>query len=121
MMGFETNFLFLHKIRNMLFEDYIFHSDAKVRPSLLWEFDLDQFNWQSMRNVVVQRVLERGRMDDYYAMLNLYGWEGVRDALRAIPYMNRKDMNFACFVFNLKKEELRCYTMRPSHPLHGNF
>ena len=105
----------------MLFDDYRQHLDSVIRPSLLWEYDLSDFDWQSMRNVVVQRVLERGRMDDYYAMLNLYGREGVREALRMIPYMNRKDMNFACFVFDLKKEELKCCTMRPSRPLHGSF
>ena len=105
----------------MLFDDYRQHQDSAIRSSLLWEYDLSDFDWQNMRNVVVQRVLERGRMDDYYAMLNLYGREGVREALRMIPYMNRKDMNFACFVFDLKKEELRCCTMRPSHPLHGSF
>jgi len=105
----------------MLFDDYRAHSDATIRPSLLWEYNLSNFDWQDMRNIVVQRVLERGRMDDYYAMLNLYGREGVREALKAIPYMSKKDMNFACFVFNLKKEELRCYIMRQSHPLHGNF
>ena len=105
----------------MIFDDYRQHTDTIIRPSLLWEFDLSRFDWAKMRNVVVQRVLERGRMDDYYAMLNLYGWEGVREALRMIPYMNRKDLSFACFVFDLKKEELRCCTMRPSHPLFGHF
>ena len=67
----------MRKIDTMLFEDYKFHPDAKVRPSLLWEFDLNRFNWQSMRDIVVQRVLERGRMDDFYAILNLYGEEGT--------------------------------------------
>ena len=104
----------------MLFEDYKYHPDAKVRPSLLWEFDLDRFNWQLMRDVVVQRVLERGRMDDFYAILNLYGEEGVKDALRAIPYMNDKNMNFACVTFDLVKEELKCYTKKQSMPLHWN-
>ena len=69
----------------MLFDNYKLHTDTVIRPSLLWEYDLSRFDWMKMRNVVVQSVLERGRMDDYYAMLNLYGWEGVRDALRRKP------------------------------------
>ena len=73
-----------------------------------------------MRNEVVQRVLERGRMDDFYAILNLYGVEGVKAALREIPYMNDKDMNFACVAFDLRKEELKCYTRKQSMPLHWN-
>ena len=87
---------------------------------MLWEFDLEEFDWQQMRNEVVQRVLERGRMDDFYAILNLYGVEGVKAALREIPYMNDKDMNFACVAFDLRKEELKCYTRKQSMPLHWN-
>ena len=87
---------------------------------MLWEFDLEKFDWQQMRNEVVQRVLERGRMDDFYAILNLYGVEGVKEALREIPYMNDKDMNFACVAFDLRKEELKCYTRKQSKPLHWN-
>ena len=104
----------------MPFEDYHNHRNAEVRPSLLWEFDLEKFDWQQMRNEVVQRVLERGRMDDFYAILNLYGVEGVKAALREIPYMNDKDMNFACVAFDLRKEELKCYTKKQSMPLHWN-
>ena len=104
----------------MPFEDYHNHKNAEVRPSLLWEFDLEKFDWQQMRNEVVQRVLERGRMDDFYAILNLYGVEGVKAALREIPYMNDKDMNFACIAFDLRKEELKCYTKKQSMPLHWN-
>ncbi len=104
----------------MPFEDYHNHKNAEVRPSLLWEFDLEKFDWQQMRNEVVQRVLERGRMDDFYAILNLYGVEGVKAALREIPYMNDKDMNFACVAFDLRKEELKCYTKKQSMPLHWN-
>ena len=87
---------------------------------MLWEFDLEKFDWQQMRNEVVQRVLERGRMDDFYAILNLYGLEGVKAALREIPYMNDKDMNFACVAFDLRKEELKCYTRKQSIPQHWN-
>jgi len=104
----------------MPFEDYYKHKNAEVRPTLLWEYDLSNFDWQKMRNEVVQRVLERGRMDDFYAILNLYGVEGVKAALREIPYMNDKDMNFACVAFDLRKEELKCYTRKQSIPLHWN-
>ena len=96
------------------------HKSAEVRPSLLWEYDLSNFDWQQMRNEVVQRVLERGRMDDFYAILNLYGEEGVKAALREIPSMNDKDMNFACIAFDLRKEDLRCYIRKQSMPLHWN-
>ena len=110
----------MQKHSEMPFEDYHNHPNSVVRPSLLWEYDLERFNWQQMRDIVVQRVLERGRMDDFYAILNMYGEDGVKDALRNIPYMNDKDMNFACVTFNLKKEELKCFTLKQSRTQHWN-
>ena len=103
-----------------MFNDYREHKEATVRPSLLWEYDMTDFDWQAMRNIVVQRVVERGYPDDFYAILNLYTPEGVKDAIKECPYLNRKDRNFVCVVFNLKPEELRCSTHRQSVEKHWN-
>lgn len=104
----------------MFFDNYSQHKEAKVRPSLLWEYDMDRFDWQEMRTLVVQRVIERGRMDDFYAILNMYGLEGVKDAIKNIPYLNPKDESFVCSVFDIKKEELKCYTQKQSSHQHWN-
>ncbi len=42
----------------MFFQNYKKHPEAKIRNSLFWEYDLDRFDWYSMRNVVVQRIIE---------------------------------------------------------------
>ena len=102
----------------MLFSDYPLHYDSFIRPTLLWEYDLEHLDIQKMRNIIVQRMLERGRKDNYYAILNMYGLEGVKEALKEIPYMSEKDMNFACFAFDIKKEDLKCYKLKQSHQQH---
>jgi hypothetical protein len=110
----------LQKRIPMFFFDYPLHSNAQLRHSLLWEYDLTHFDWQVMRNVVVQRVIERGRRVDFYAILNQYGLEGVKEAIKQIPYLNPKDLSFVCSVFELNKEELKCYTTKPSALQHWN-
>jgi len=55
----------------MFFKDFKKHPEATVRHTLLWEYNMEQFDWQNMRSIVVQRVIERGRMQDFYAILNL--------------------------------------------------
>lgn len=104
----------------MFFDDYIKHPGAKVRPSLLWEYDMSRFDWNQMRTLVVQRVIERGRRDDFYAILNMYGVDGVKESIKEIPTMNPKDLSFVCAVFELKKEDLKCYTRKQSRPQHWN-
>ena len=91
----------------MFFDNYKQHKTARIRESLLWEYDLSRFDWQAMRLIVVQRVVERGRMEDFYALLNMYGIEGVRESIKEIPVMSPKDMSFVCSVFDIKKEELK--------------
>ena len=104
----------------MPFSDYKYHTNASIRPSLLWEYDLACFDWLKMRTIVVERVLERGRREDFYAMLNLYGLRGVKEALKEVPYMNDRDMNFACHTFGLKKEDLKCYKNKLLRQQHFN-
>ena len=104
----------------MFFDNYKQHKTARIRESLLWEYDLSRFDWQAMRLIVVQRVVERGRMEDFYALLNMYGIEGVIESIKEIPVMSPKDMSFVCSVFDIKKEELKCYLRRQSHPQHWN-
>lgn len=105
----------------MFFDNYNLHKDAKIRNSLLWEYEIEKINWQQMREIIVQRVVERGRMNDFYAILNLYGLEGVKEAIKQIPYLNPKDLAFVSSVFEIKKEELKCYTKKQLKNQHWNF
>jgi hypothetical protein len=104
----------------MFFDNYKSHQKSQVRESLLWEYDMNQFDWENMQILVVQRVIERGRMDDFYAILNRYGPTGVREAIKQIPYLNPKDLSFVCSVFKIKKETLKCYTKQQSTIQHWN-
>lgn len=104
----------------MFFDNYKKHIDAQLRPTLFWEYNLSHFDWDKMRVLVVQRVVERGRIEDFYALLNMYGVDGVKEAIKEIPTLNPKDMSFVCAVFDLKKEELKCYTRKQYRQQHWN-
>jgi hypothetical protein len=88
----------------------------KIRQGLLWEYDLKDFDWQYMRALVVERVIERGWDEDYYALFALYGgMDGVRQIIRdEVLLLSDKDIAFVCAAFNLKKEELKCYIRNQS-------
>ena len=55
-----------------IFDDYKKYGACSVSPSLLWEYDLSDFDWWKSRKIVVQRIQERGWLEDYYAGFNLY-------------------------------------------------
>lgn len=100
----------------MFFDDWREKSaDAHLSKRLLWEYDMTDFDWDYMRTVVVSRVIERGWPEDYYAAIRIYGGlEHFRNIIKEIPVMSDRDCAFVCAVFDLKKEELKCYTRKQS-------
>jgi len=97
-----------------IFDDYKKYKNlCSVSSTLLWEYDLSDFDWWKSRKIVVQRILERGWLKDFYAAFNIYGGiEGFREIVKEVPYLSPRDIDFVCIAFNLKKEELRCYTRK---------
>ncbi|MCA1758553.1 MAG: hypothetical protein LC658_02195 [Bacteroidales bacterium] len=106
--------------QKMYFSDYHLHKEARLRKSLLWEYNTEKIDWLKMRNIIVQRVIERGRPDDFYAILNKYSLEGVRQAIRQIPSLNRKDVSFVSTIFGINKSELKCCTTKRLKSQHWN-
>lgn len=97
----------------MLFDDWQTHKKETISKELLWEYDISSpaWDWQRMKTVVVARVLERGRVNDYYALLQLYGGkDNVREIVKQVPYLEGRDRRWACVLFDLREEELLCYT-----------
>ncbi|NIG56755.1 hypothetical protein F3J22_24965 [Chitinophaga sp. Cy-1792] len=104
----------------MFFDNYRNFPNAQINTSLFWEYDKSRLDFMSMRNVVVQRVIERGWPNDWYAMLNLYGIEDVVETIKGLSYLNEKDMNFVSHQFNIPLSDLKCYGKKQSGNLHWN-
>jgi hypothetical protein len=67
-----------------------------------------------MRDIVVQRVIQRGWPNDWYFILNRYGIDGVKDSIRNIAYLNEKDMSFVSLQFDIPLDAMKCYTKKQS-------
>jgi len=93
---------------------------TRVREHLLWEFNPEKFDYQKSRSIVVERVVQRGDTDDWLTVFNLYGYDGVREQIKQIPYLNDRDMNFVRVIFEIPLTELKCYTRRRFPERHWN-
>ena len=99
----------------MIFDDWKEKSEGlRIREKLFWECNMDAFNWHESRGFVMQRIVERGIMNDFYAAFRLYGGiESVKEIIKKeIRHLSDRNMTFVCTVFDFKKEELRCYTRK---------
>ena len=95
----------------MFFNEFEKYEDAKLNKNLLWEYKVDNdFDYNSIKRLVVQRVIQLGGKEDYYAIFKMYGGiEGVKDIIKNIEFLSKKDMNFVSVIFNIEMEDLKCY------------
>ena len=79
--------------------------------ALLWDYDFDRMDLLKCRRLVATRVIEMGRLEDFYAAFDLYGGlEGfTRIAKEEVTGLDDRSFTFMCHAFNLIKEETQCY------------
>jgi len=95
------------------FSDYEDHPGTALPSHLFWEHDMSKFDYQKMIRLVVERVIERGGVDDFYALLNLYGWDRVVETIKILPYLGERNMHFVSTVFNIPIKRLKCSKRMP--------
>ncbi len=96
----------------MVFDDWKEKSCDRdvINSALLWDYDLENFDWLKWKVIVVQRVIERGRPEDFYIAIQKYGGlEAFIQIIKEIPYLNAVDMNYVHKAFNIELNELKCY------------
>ena len=99
--------------------------NPQICKGLLWDVNTSNMTDERLRKMkllVVQRVIELGEEEDYYAIFRLFGGpKGVREIIKQIrSVLHPKDEAFVRRVFNLKKEDLICYERKRLRELHLN-
>ena len=99
--------------------------NPQVFKGLLWDVNTSNMSDEALKKMkllVVQRVIQYGRENDYYAIFRLFGGpEGVREIIKQIrSVLHPIDEAFVRTVFNLKKEDLICYERKRLRDLHLN-
>jgi len=97
-------------------------NNPQVSPHLLWDVDKSKIDWEAMKVFIVERVIERGDENDFYAIFQLYGGlEGVREIVKKTNFADPRDEALARTLFNLKIKDLECYKRKPLRKKHLSF
>jgi len=95
---------------------------ATISPHLLWDMNLEKFDWQKNKLIVVERVIEGGMPEDFYTLFRMYGGvEGVREIAKKIRCFRwKQDIDFTSMIFDIEKEEMECYKHQLLRQAHLN-
>ena len=82
--------------------------------NLFWDADPSDLDFDRNRRYVVQRVLERGTVDDLGKVFRLYGMNGVVETAKTLRTLEPRALALVACIANEPKENFRCYTQKQS-------
>lgn len=91
----------------------------KLSPHLFW--DISNLDHEKNKTIIIERVFNRGDIDDLKTIIHLYGLETIKQEIIKAGFLDKKTLNWACLFLNIPKTEFRCYTKTQSKRVHWNF
>ncbi|MFN0036297.1 MAG: DUF6922 domain-containing protein [Saprospiraceae bacterium] len=82
--------------------------------NLFWDTDETTLDSAKHTRFIVERVLTRGRLADWYALSHLYGYERIKQEALKIRYLDKVTLSFCSSFFKVPKSKFRCYKQPPS-------
>ena len=82
---------------------------STLSKNLFWDCNVAMLDPDVDRNLVLERVFSRGTENDERAAFKYYGKEQIRDTVVNIKSLDKKALNYLSIVFNIPKQEFRCY------------
>lgn len=94
---------------------------AQLTPSLFWDVEMETIDPEKHRKFIINRVLGRGRMFDWFLLRDYYTLEVIVEVAKKVRTLDPKTLAFIACVGNTVKEEFRCYSTEPSSEIHWVF
>ena len=88
--------------------------NTSFSPNLFWDIDASSLDANAHSRYIVERVLMRGKLSDWVALMRLYGADRVKQEALKIRYLDRVTLNFCSQFFNISKSKFRCYKQAQS-------
>ena len=94
--------------------------NEKVKPlfnkRIFWDVVFENIDYDAKASFVIERVFERGDVDDIRNCRRYYGDEKVAEVLLNARFLPETSMYLASAVINRPIQDFRCYTLRQLNP-----
>jgi hypothetical protein len=85
---------------------------------IFWDVNFDKLDYDKYANFVIERVFERGDIDDIRQCRRYYGDEKVADALLNAKYLMKETVYLATAILKNELTDYRCYKLAQLNPQH---
>jgi hypothetical protein len=82
---------------------------AKLSKHLFWDYNIGTLDPNIDRNLILERVFSRGTENDEKEVFGYYGKNIIKETVLDVKYLDKKTLNYLSIVFDISKENFRCY------------
>ncbi len=85
---------------------------------IFWDVNFDALDYDKRSDFIIERVFERGDVEDVRNCRRYYGEEKVAHALLSAKFLPLHTVYLAAAVIDRPLTDFKCYKPRQSHPGH---
>ncbi len=85
---------------------------------IFWDVDFDALDYDKYERFVIERVFERGDVDDIRQCRRYYGDAKVGEVLTTAKWLPERTVYLASAILDNELNDYRCYKLAQSNPQH---
>jgi len=86
----------------------------ELSKTLFWDTDINTIDYEKNTRHIIERVLQRGMLSDWFEIKKYYGLERIKKEILQIRYLDNITLNFCSKYFQIPKEKFKCYNTEQS-------
>lgn len=88
---------------------------------IFWDVDVNSLDFDKRSAFVIQRVFERGDVQDIRTCRRYYGDDRIKTALTQAKWLPLNTIYLACALLDNELTDYKCYNIAQSNPGHWTY
>ena len=94
--------------------------EEKAKPvfekRIFWDVNFEALDYDAKANFIIERVFDRGDVQDIRNCRRYYGDEKVTDVLLNVKFLRESRIHLASAIINKPLTDFKCYILRQLNP-----
>jgi hypothetical protein len=100
------NSVFFNHINKEEIKEKLHSGEFPFSQHLFWDTPIEKIDQQKNKRHIIERVITRGLLEDFYTLLQLYSTDDISDAITRSKVLDSKTANFCSIIFNIPKSKI---------------
>jgi len=88
---------------------------------IFWDVDFEKLDYDNRADFIIERVFERGDVDDIRQCRRYYGDSRIAEALTQAKWLMKETVYLAMAILKNDLTDYRCYNLAQSNPQHWTY